>query len=102
MRNKLIWIGAIVGFILGIIILISALYENIVGLPLFIIAGIIIYLLKIFLGPCSPEYGDFLCEERIEYVLHNTGLFSFLAILFLVLCAFIGALIGLVVNKFRR
>jgi hypothetical protein len=66
------------------------------------VTGILIYLSKIFLGPCSSGYGDFLCEERIEYVLHNTEFFVFLSVLFLFFCASIGALIGLIIKRSKN
>ena len=102
MKNKAVWIGAVIGLILGFVIWISASNENIFGLPLFILAGIFIFISKIFLGPCPSEYGDFPCEDRISYILHNSGILIFIFIFFLFLCSFIGVLIGYKIGKIKR
>ncbi len=99
MFNKPVLIAGIIGFVLGFIIWSNA--NNVFGLSsLSIPASIFIMVSKIFLGPCPSKYGDFPCEDRIEFLLHNYGILVFTG--FLLFCAFIWALAVFLIQELNN
>ena len=88
MKNKSIWIGAIIGLILGLFGIYN--FESNIGLILLFPIGILFGIItKLVLGPCSGH----ICDDRFN--IYFEPLILFIPFIY----AICGALIVLVINK---